>query len=233
MARNATDGRATVDRAEEAQLALEIVEFSRRLVELGLLEFRGGNLSARVGESDMLITERRSSKGAAGVEDIIRVPIEDGGDGELRASSALEVHREIYRRTDARAVIHAHPPVTVSLSFFLDELVPIDENGLLYLRPRVSCVAPPTLFGWNLVAGEMADKLIEEKVVIQKWHGTFAKGSDLGEAFHRTRAVEFMSGHLVRVAQLAEHFGDPVYPPTEVAEVIGGLPVRDLAPVIW
>ena len=59
----------------------------------------------------------------------------------------------------------------------------------------------------------MADCLRTEKVVVQKWHGTFAKGVDLSEAFHRTRAVEFMSAHLIRIAELREHFGEPTFPP--------------------
>jgi L-fuculose-phosphate aldolase len=140
----------------------------------------------------------------------------------------MEIHRAIYQKTNARAVIHAHPSKTVTLSFFRDELIPPDENGMLYLRPRVSVVAPPTLFGWNLVAEEMAEHLRDEQVVVQKWHGTFAKGTDLADAFHRTRAVEFMSAHLIRLEQLREHFGEPTPIPTTIADVIGGLPGRGL-----
>ena len=55
-----------------------------------------------------------------------------------------------------------------------------------------------------------------------------AKGTDLGDAFHRTRAVEFMSAHLIRIKQLRAHFGEPTPIPTEVADVIGGLPGRGL-----
>jgi L-fuculose-phosphate aldolase len=213
----------------EASLREEIGVYSRLLVELGLLEFKGGNLSVRVGRDDMLITRRSAAKGLAAEEEIVRTsvsPIDD--DGALEASSALEVHRAIYQKTSARAVMHAHPSKTVSLSFFHDTLVPIDENGLLYLRPKVSVVGPPSLFGWNLAAEEMADCLRNENVVVQKWHGTFAKGRDLAEAFHRTRAVEFMSAHLIRVNQLRQHFGEPTPLPTDVAEVIGGVPGRGL-----
>ena len=213
----------------EAALREEIGVYSRLLVELGLLEFKGGNLSARIGENDMLITRRSAVKGLPAEEEIVRTSVwsvED--DGALEASSALEVHRAIYQKTNARAVVHAHPSKTVSLSFFRDALVPIDENGLLYLRPKVSVVAPPSLFGWNLAAEEMAECLQAENVVVQKWHGTFAKGRDLAEAFHRTRAVEFMSAHLIRVQQLREHFGEPTPLPTDVAKVIGGVPGRGL-----
>jgi L-fuculose-phosphate aldolase len=214
--------------SEELFLRDQIGFYSKLLVEYGLLEFKGGNLSVRVDDHDMLITRRSVAKAIPSPEDIVRTSIDYEDDGAYAASSAMEVHRAIYQKTDARAVIHAHPGMTVSLSFFLDELVPIDENGLLYLRPKVSVVAPPTLFGWNRVADDMADCLRDENVVVQKWHGTFAKGSDLADAFHRTRAVEFMSGHLIRVAQLRQYFGEPTPTPSEMASVIGGIPGRGL-----
>jgi L-fuculose-phosphate aldolase len=214
--------------SEEVRLREEMALYSKLLVQLGLLEFKGGNLSVRIGDDDMLITRRAAAKGMPGPEDVVLTSIRENDEEAFAASSAMEIHRAIYQKTNARAVIHAHPSKTVSLSFFRDELVPLDENGMLYLRPRVSVVAPPTLFGWNLVAEEMADRLQDEQVVIQKWHGTFAKGTDLADAFHRTRAVEFMSAHLIRLEQLRKHFGEPTPIPTAVAEVIGGLPGRGL-----
>jgi len=205
--------------AEEEEGRVTIAHYSRLLVELGLLEFKGGNLSVRIGADDMLITRRSAAKGALGAEDVVRTAIGHLDENANLASSNYEIHRAIYQQTDARAVVHAHPSKTVTLSMFLDELVPQDENGLLYLRPKVSVVAPPTLFGWCLR---------NENVVVQKWHGTFAKGVDLAEAFHRTRAVEFMSAHLIRIAELRPLFGDPTPMPSTMAQVIGGVSGRGL-----
>jgi L-fuculose-phosphate aldolase len=213
---------------EEREGRVAIAHYSQLLVELGLLEFKGGNLSIRIGEADMLITRRSAAKGALGSEDVVRTAIDHLDDNANVASSNYEIHRAIYLQTDARAIVHAHPSKTVTLSMFLDELVPQDENGLLYLRPKVSVVAPPTLFGWNQVAEEFGACLRDESVVIQKWHGTFAKGVDLAEAFHRTRAVEFMSAHLIRIAELRPLFGEPTPVPSTMAEVIGGVPGRGL-----
>lgn len=217
--------------AEEKRLREEIIEFSRMLVQYDLLEFKGGNLSARVDEGHMLITRRGMKKGIPDPDDIVRTAIDTDDDNAMVASSAMEIHRAIYRKTDALAIVHAHPSKTVSLSFFMDVIRPQDENGLLYLGATVSVVGAPTLFGWNLVAEEMADGLVEGKVAVEKWHGTFAKGQDLGEAFHRTRAMEFTAGHLIQVQELRAHFGVPTMPPTEVAEVIGGIATRGLRKV--
>jgi L-fuculose-phosphate aldolase len=205
-----------------------MIDFSRRLVEANLLEFKGGNLSVRLGADDMLITRRSSAKGIPTPDDIICTSLTTQDENAMVASSAMEVHRAIYLKTDAKAVIHAHPATVVSLSFFMDEIVPPDENGLLYLRPRMSVVAAPTLFGWNLVADQMAECLTREMVVVEKWHGTFAKGTDLAEAFHRTRAAEFTAGQVVRLAELRQHFGQPRMPPEEMADFIGGIDTRGL-----
>src|SRR4051812_43732187 len=152
-----------------------MIQFSRRLVEANLLEFKGANLSVRLGDDDILITRRSSAKGIPSPEDIICTSLKSEDDNAMIASSAMEVHRAIYLKTDAQAVIHAEPATVVSLSFFMDQSVPPDENGLLCLRPRMSVVAAPALFGWNLVADQMAECLTEEKVVVEKWHGSFAK----------------------------------------------------------
>ncbi len=214
--------------AEEARLREEMIEFSRMLVQFDLLEFKGGNLSARLDDDHVLVTRRGMKKGIPNPDDIVRTRIDGDDEGAFAASSALEIHRAIYRKTDAMAIVHGHPSKTVSLSFFLDEIVPQDENGVLYLGRSVKVVAAPTLFGWNLVADEMAEGLIYGKVVVEKWHGTFAKGKDLGDAFHLTRAIEFSAAHLIRVEQLKSTFGMPTMPPTEVAEFVGGINTRGL-----
>lgn len=215
--------------AKEGQLVDELIFYSQLLVEAGLLEFKGGNLSARLNDDEMIITRRSLAKGIPSPSDLVRTSIHDIDDGgSTIASSALEVHRSIYQKTDSGAVIHAHPSETVTLSFFMDKIVPIDENGLLYLRPGVSVVPPPSLFGWNLAAEEMGECLREEAVVVQKWHGTFAKGDCLADAYHRTRAVEFMSAQIIRVKQMEALFGQPTPVPTEIASVMGGLPGRGL-----
>src|SRR5579859_3118566 len=89
----------------EAHLRAEMIEYSRFLVESDLLEFKGGNLSVRVGENDMLITRRSAAKGAPTNEDIVRTSLVEEDANASAASSAMEIHRAIYLATDARAVV--------------------------------------------------------------------------------------------------------------------------------
>lgn len=215
---------------EESRLKEELISASRFLLELDLAEFRGGNLSARIGD-DVLITRRRSTKALTSLDDIIRTSLAADDENAASASSALEIHRAIYLRTDAKVVVHAHPQMLGTLSFFMDTIKPVDENGLLIAGPEIPVVAAPVLFGWNLVADELAEALVENRVVMLKWHGTFAKGDNLEDAIHRTRSANWAAAHIIRLAQLREHFGEPVYPPKEVAVVSGGIARRGLPKV--
>src|SRR5579864_8490508 len=121
---------------EEERMKDELITASRYLLQLDLAEFRGGNLSMRVGD-DVLITRRRSTKAVPSHEDIIRTSLLTDDETASLASSALEVHRAIYLRTDAKVVVHAHPQMLGTLSFFMDSIKPVDENGLLIAGPEI------------------------------------------------------------------------------------------------
>src|SRR5580693_7032966 len=83
--------------ADELRLREEIGFYSHLLVDLGLLEFKGGNLSARIDEHDMLITKRAVAKAIPSPEDIVRTSIVENDEASFQASSAMEVHRAIYQ----------------------------------------------------------------------------------------------------------------------------------------
>jgi L-fuculose-phosphate aldolase len=100
------------------------------------------------------------------------------------------MHRAVYRRTDARAIIHAHPYHPALLSFFVDAFSPVDENGLIYLGKTVKVVEVVEFMNWAVADEAMAEALVDSSAAILKWHGTFAKGETLAEAFHNTQAVE-------------------------------------------
>ncbi len=197
---------------------------SRDLVKMDLLELHGGNISVRADDGHMLITKHHVNKSVPSPDDIVRTSIEEDDEFTNMASSAWLVHREIYRRSDAQAIIHAHGQLTVTLSFFYDEVEPIDENGIMILGRTVPVVAAPKLIGWNLAAEPIGDALANNKVVIEKWHGTFAKGVDLVDALHKTRSMEFSAGQIIRVEQLRDVMpNEPTFPPKEVAEWLGGV----------
>ena len=170
------------------QIADEMALYSDLLVESGLLHLKGGNYSVRLGE-DLVITPTKCFKKDLVPEKLLRIKV-DSDEKVKNASSVLSMHRAIYRKTDAQAIIHAHPYYTSLLSFYIDEIRPVDENGKLFLGPIINVITSSKFMKWYEVDEDMANAMIECPVAVLKWHGTFAKGDTLAQAFHNTQAIE-------------------------------------------
>ena len=97
---------------DAAETGKEFGRIGRRLFTAGLLSANFGNMSVRSGEG-FYITRTGSFLDVP--EEPVYVPLEGPVPGD--ASSEYRVHREIYRITSHRAVVHAHPPHAIALSF--------------------------------------------------------------------------------------------------------------------
>jgi L-fuculose-phosphate aldolase len=185
----------------------DIATYSAKVVDSGLLHMQGGNLSVRLGDN-LVITRTRTLKLVLGPDDVVVAPIDDDApvDG---ASSTLAMHRAIYRKTGAGAIMHAHPYHATLLSFFQDSFEPVEENGLLYLGRRIRCVAAPGYLRWNEVAEEMADALTESPAAMLKWHGSFTTGASMALAFHNTQAIESTARFILDLRRLGGTLGQP------------------------
>ena len=170
------------------KIAEEMAIYSEMLVGSGLLHLKGGNYSVRLGE-DIIITPTKCFKKDLIPEKLLWAKV-DSDEKVKNASSVLSMHRAIYRKTDAKAIIHAHPYYASLLSFYIEEILPLDENGLLYLGPKIQVVAAQKFMQWYEVDEDMANAMIDCPVAILKWHGAFAKGDTLAQAFHNTQALE-------------------------------------------
>ena len=158
------------------------------LYRAGAVSSHEGNLSVRVGDT-IVITRTGSMLGRLTADELIEVPVEPGGGDESAASTELVVHREIYRRTDARAVVHVHPPHTVFRSLVEDLIVPLDSETDFHVG-TVPVVALPATIGSADVADAVAELLGSHRVVAVRGHGPFAAGDTLEHAFRWTSVVE-------------------------------------------
>lgn len=156
---------------------------SRRLVSS-----HGGNLSIRMGDR-LIITRRGSQLGQLKEHDLVETGINRNDRSTPMASVELPVHRAIYKETQARAIVHAHPLHAVALSVAEHEIKSDCVEGL-YLLGSV-----PVL-GWNMevkpggLADIVAEALKDYRVVIVRGHGTFATGQLLEEALNYTTSLE-------------------------------------------
>jgi L-fuculose-phosphate aldolase len=169
-----------------ARLEAQICEVGRMLVASGLTYSRMGNISVRAGDS-VLISARGSFLDNLKGE-IVRVLL-DAGDAPSRASSDALIHLEIYRRTEARAIVHTHSPFLVALSVLIRarKFRPLDIEGRYYLGeiPIVSGSARSK----NL-ARALACELQNHPCALVRFHGAFACGENLYDAFHYAACAE-------------------------------------------
>jgi L-fuculose-phosphate aldolase len=154
----------------------------------GLVSPQGGNLSVKLGER-LVITHRGSALGYIQEGDLVETGINKNNRATPLASTELAVHRCIYNNTPALAVVHAHPPYAVALSFSEKEIVPPDIEGRALLS-RVPVLCTETEGKAVELAHKIAKLLGEHRVVLVRGHGTFAASQLLEEAYYYTVVLE-------------------------------------------
>lgn len=154
----------------------------------GLVSSHSGNLSIRFGER-LLITHRNSMLGCLQEQDLVETGLSKNDRLTPLASTELAVHRFIYKRAPCLAIVHAHPPYAVALSFTEPEIVPCDMEGRLLLS-KVPILGQEMVVRPGELAEEIAEALAQHKVVVVRGHGSFAVGQLLEEAYHYTTALE-------------------------------------------
>jgi L-fuculose-phosphate aldolase len=158
------------------------------LYRAGAVSSHEGNLSVRLGDT-IVITRSGSMLGRLTAEDLIEVGVETDGRDESLASTELVVHREIYRRTPATAVVHVHPRHTVFRSLVDDVISPLDSETDFHVG-AVPVVALPSTIGSPDVADAVAESLSSHRIVVVRGHGPFAAGETLEHAFGWVSVVE-------------------------------------------
>lgn len=166
----------------------EIAKFGKKLVERDLVESIFGNISVRKGEK-MLITKRGFALDEINMDSVVELDVDKPSSLDNIASSETVVHRTIYKRTPALAIIHVHPTFAVIESMLIDikSIVPINIEGEHFLQDIPIVKGSP---GTAELADNIAQELIGHKGVIVSGHGTFAIGKTLDEAYFITALVE-------------------------------------------
>nr|WP_320161226.1 aldolase [uncultured Methanoregula sp.] len=173
----------------------EFERIGKRLFAEHLVGGNFGNISIRNEDAGFLIKRTGAYLDVAG--ELVFVPIE--GDAPKEASSEYRVHREVYRKTPYRAIVHAHPPAAIAASLVLDRIIPEDSEG------RMLCPVIPVVTGdpgSQEIADNVASALVHSKLVMVRGHGSFAAGKTLDEAYIYTSLAE----HSCRVLALKKDF---------------------------
>ena len=163
-------------------------DIGRDLFEADMVSSHGGNLSVRFGDH-VIIKRRGAMLGRLEPHDLIETRVDRNDSGVALASSELLVHRTIYMKTPALAIVHCHPRTAIAFSLSRDEIVPID-NEASYLLKKVPVIWEEFASGSPEMANNLADTLSKYKIVMMRGHGSFAIGQTLDEAFHWSSTLE-------------------------------------------
>ncbi|HEY3187620.1 MAG TPA: class II aldolase/adducin family protein [Solirubrobacteraceae bacterium] len=167
----------------------QVAEASRRLAAEGLVVGTAGNVSARAGDL-VVITPTGAALEDLKAEQAAVVDLAGHHvDGDLAATSELDLHLGVYRRYGAGAVVHTHAPMATALSCVLDEL-PCIHYQLLLLGGPVR-VAPYRTFGTPELAAVTLDALDGRMAALMANHGAIAYGPDVDGAVKQSLLLEW------------------------------------------
>jgi L-fuculose-phosphate aldolase len=186
----------------DERLFEEFRYIGRDILLTGLTSSHGGNMSVRVGNR-IIIKRRGAQLGRLQPSDFVETGLYGNDSGIMRASTELIVHRAIYQKTSALAVIHSHPRTAITISLSRDAIIPIDVEGS-YLLHKVPVVESEHSSGSPQMAELVSDTLREYKIIMLRGHGCFSTGQTLEEAYHWISALEEASDIILETKLLGE-----------------------------
>lgn len=179
----------------ERDLRVAIVECGRIAYARGLISANSGNISAKLGDDQVVITPSGLCKGRLSEEDLVIIDlngnmVKSSPRRKLKISSETPMHLEVYRqRPDVRGVIHAHPVHAVALTiadipFPLDVVPEVLE--VLGEVPTTRFAVPST----NDNALAIRALIGAHDAILLRNHGALTVGRDLDEALINLERIE-------------------------------------------
>jgi len=188
----------------EAHIRQEMLRFSRLCYERHLLVALDGNLSAVLPDGNILCTKAGCHKGMLTDADL--VVIDRTGKkirGEGNPTSEMAMHLACYNtRSDVRAVIHAHPPISVAFT-----VAGVSMAQCVLPEVVLTLGTIPTLdyrtTGTADLAGIVGQHIQQHDAVLMDRHGAVCVGTTLMEAFCRLEIME----HTALITKTARDMG--------------------------
>lgn len=183
----------------------EIVKYSHKLDQKGFGANHDGNISAKF-EDVLLATPTAVSKGNMVADMVIMLDMEGKKrEGIGKPFSEIKLHLAAYRaRSDAKAVVHAHPPFSTARGLVglpLESFLPEAVVSIGHLIPVVDFAMPGDSKNDQIIH----DALQICDVFMMPGNGVLAIGDDIEQAYLRIELVE----HLAKIQSYAENMGSP------------------------
>lgn len=185
----------------EEQCRRDIVDVGKMLYDRKLLIATDGNLSVRLSETELLITSSGFCKGRLTTDKITKVDMEGNILSGLKPARDIRMHLAVYKaRPNAKAVVHAHPPIATGFAIAGVEFNSVTLPEILFSIGSIGVTeyATPTT---EEVPKSVIKKLNEDlrcEALILANHGALTFGSDLMDAFYKMETLEmFLTATLV------------------------------------
>ena len=194
----------TTSAPTEQTLRDQIVEVGRRLYARGYTASNDGNISVRLDAGRLLMTPKNVCKGFMS-PDMMCITDPDGRKlaGDRDPSSEMQMHLEVYRqRPDAKAVVHAHPPIATGFAVAgipLDRAVLAEVITTLGSVPIAEYATPSTK-----ELPEAVRKYVKaHDGMLLANHGALTLGADLFSAYYKMETIE----HFAKISLVARLLG--------------------------
>jgi L-fuculose-phosphate aldolase len=169
----------------------ELISAGRALYERGLQTPRSGNISARDGKV-FWITRTGANLARLTAAQFVQVALDGQAGIPADASVETSVHRGVYNASEARAIMHAHPPYAIATAETVGEegITPVHNEALVGLKwiPVIHTSVAGEDTGED-VAG-IAAPLSRWPALVIRGHGAFTIGSNVDEALYNMVLLE-------------------------------------------
>src|ERR671915_464844 len=188
----------------ESQLRADIVEVGRRMYARGYTASNDGNISVRLDDSRLLMTPKSVCKGFMSPDMMCITDLEGRKlQGDRDPSSEMKMHLEVYRqRPDARAVVHAHPPIATGFAVAgipLDRAVLAEVVTTLGSVPIADYATPST----QELPDAVRKYVKAHDGMLLANHGALTLGADLFGAYYKMETIE----HFATISLVARMLG--------------------------
>lgn len=166
--------------------------FGRELFLAGMNNSHSGNMSFfEHGKGIITITKTGAMLGVITESSLVETTAGENCELDKIASREIVVHRAIYNQTSKKAIIHAHPPAVIAMSFENDVIRPIDAEGGYYFCDGVPVITVKNAIASSEVAVKIAPYLEKYNIAVVRGHGTFAAAESLEKCLLYTTSLEF------------------------------------------
>ena len=187
----------------EHDLRQQLLNVSRRLVELGLNRVTSGNASVREGDG-MLVTPSALSVAEMTADSMVRMDLSGNVVQGGKPSSEWRFHSDILAaRPEIGAVVHTHSTYATTLACLRKEVPAVHYMIAMAGGDSIPCTAY-SVFGEQELSDHALAALQGRKACLLANHGMIALGVDLADALAVAEEVEFLCELYWRTLQAGE-----------------------------